>query len=148
MGDPATTKETELWTYAGRRAGHSGKLISLWLDPQGEERVFTKTPHQIVGGVYEIDVARDSNGAFTGAYFASLHFTRKLDADENEHLPSWLVEDKAAYEADQHRKFEARVKREDQLASLTLSELREHARETLSPSQRTALVAWLINYIR
>ncbi|MBJ7457596.1 MAG: hypothetical protein JHD02_00260 [Thermoleophilaceae bacterium] len=148
MPENANTKVTEEWTYAGRRIGLANNLLFTWLDAKGEERVFSKLKHHALAGVYEIDVDRDEEGAFRGAYFASLHFVKRLSVDDDPRVSSWLVEDRAAFEADEQRKFEARAKRDDQLPHLTLEQLRDHAREHLTPRQRTALTAWLINYIR
>jgi hypothetical protein len=53
----------ETWTYGGIRAGKDGKRRHAWLDPGGEELLFTSAGGRpAIGGLYTARVTRGDDG--------------------------------------------------------------------------------------
>ena len=136
--------ELEGWTYAGRREKAKGGLGFAWIDRDGREAFYAKTPHVVIGGVYELAVKREDGKV--SAIFAGMQY-RGRNADVN--VPELEAHDRAAYTADQVRLAEARDKREgaDEFGKLTLSDVRELMSGGVPWAQRQALLTRVITYV-
>jgi hypothetical protein len=59
MTQPGPEPATEVWTYGGVRVGNNGKRLHAWLDPGGEELLFSRTGARMaVGSHYTVQVSR------------------------------------------------------------------------------------------
>lgn len=134
--------KAELWTYLGRRELGKGGLGNLWLDEAGEKLLYgPKLKAHVVGARYEVQVARDLESVRAG----SPVFKEQPDDDR---VPHWEAEDRAAYTADELRRMEQRARREapDRFGQLTLAELK--ALYLKQPAARSAaLLAQTIRYL-
>jgi len=57
-------KVPEVWAYAGIRVNTKGKRFHAWIDQAGAgtQLTYTDSGRWIVGGLYDVRVARDSSG--------------------------------------------------------------------------------------
>jgi len=66
MTQTAPEPVAELWTYGGLRVGKDGRRLYAWLDPGGEELLFSRTGRMAVGSQYTVRVTRDGTVTMHG----------------------------------------------------------------------------------
>ena len=66
MTQTAPEPVAELWTYGGLRVGKDGRRLYAWLDPGGEELLFSRTGRMAVGSHYTVRVTRDGTVTMHG----------------------------------------------------------------------------------
>jgi hypothetical protein len=140
---------SERWRYIGRRprAGTAGGVLTIWLDEQGAKQAF-KARHRAVGALYEVpSVERDASGKVLRAGVDAARFVDGVEGVPRDEIARWELADRAAYGADEQRKAEARLKREQGgLGWLTLDEVRLYYAMAVG-GQRAALLAAVIAYL-
>lgn len=147
MTTKTDNRTTETWTYCGRRlAGRKGdKLVGLWLDVNGDERMFTGADFQTraIGATYSIEVERKPDDAGVTVYGTpTLHDPEAAESDPR--VPSWEALSTAAMTADNLRKREDKLRRDgSRFGELTLDEVGAIARRLPAP-QRRALMAQVL----
>jgi hypothetical protein len=130
---PAAEEYTDhTWIYVGRRVLAKGGLGDVWLTESGQQVTFKKMRGSMVGASYTITANADENSVQGTPRFQS--------GERHPNAPEWDLADRAAYNADQARLLEARLKKEVPLDDLTLRELRERLDRAM-PATRTAMIA-------
>ncbi len=66
MTQTAPEPVAELWTYGGLRVGKDGRRLYAWLDPGGEELLFSRTGRMAVGSQCTVRVTRDGTVTMHG----------------------------------------------------------------------------------
>lgn len=130
------------WIYAGRRYIKE-KLWHYWLDHNDKRAMFDKAPAgPAIGGRYVVKATENSSHAAP----SQARFVGTVTPDD-ERLPGWRVEDRAASAALEADRFRKRAGRENgDIGDMTLGQLRAQMRG--KPMHlRTGTVAAVLAYL-
>lgn len=145
--DPAPDEpDLEVWTYIGRRF-NGPQICHTFLDPQGEERMFTGKVmrHPAIGSRYTIKVTHRDDGRVTAGVESAKFLAQHFGPDD---IMRWRTESASVETSYQQELATKRLARDNgDLSEMTLGDLRRMLSRQPAPIKRGTLAAvteWLL----
>lgn len=137
--------------YAGARLHNGSGLAYRYVTESGGERLF-KRPLVKWAPIGAVILATDTGGGVKAPYDIDQDAAAEVAFESGpSSVPDWIAEDRAARVADQLRRRLLRAKRaqdEDGLGDLSLRMIRKTLEAQRSRTERAALVAEVLTYLR
>lgn len=134
----------ESWVYVGRVPTVSGKVYHKWLRPDGEHSLFAKITGSI-GGVYEVDITRQPDGAIT--LHGNPKYIRPSSSITAEDLAQWRADDRAAAAHKDRESAEAKLRKESgDIGAMTLADAKRWVNGATF-GRRASRMAVILNYL-